>query len=229
MKRILVVEDEKHLRENLKLNLELEGYELVAVEDGKSALKRVKEEHFDLVVLDVMLPEISGFEVCEKMRLDNRDLPVLFLTAKDSSEDVVKGLSIGGDDYLTKPFNLEEFLLRVRALLRRSSADSSLELSTYAFGSNEINFVTYEAEGLEGPFRLTNKEVKLLKLLVERKDKVVSREEILQKVWGYDVYPTTRTIDNFILAFRKYFEKDPRNPQFFHSVRGVGYKFINSN
>ena len=227
-KRILVVEDEKNLRENLKLNLELEDYEVVTAENGSDALKTIREQRFDLLVLDVMLPEIDGFEVCEKVRLEDQHVPILFLTAKDNAQDVVQGLKVGGDDYLTKPFNLEEFLLRVKALVKRSAkTDLDEEMQVFAFGDNTINFLTYESTGVDGPFRLTNKELKLLRLLIERANKVVSREEILQKVWGYDVYPTTRTIDNFILAFRKYFEQDAKHPIYFHSVRGVGYKFVN--
>ena len=227
LKRILLVEDEESLRSNLKLNLEMEEYEVETAENGSEALKLFREQRFDTIILDVMLPEINGYEVCEKIRLENSDIPILFLTAKDTSEDIVHGLKLGGDDYLTKPFNLEEFLLRVRALVKRSSQRTSEDFQTYEFGENQVNFVTYEATGVNGEFRLTNKEVKLLKLLIERQNQVVSREDILQKVWGYDVYPTTRTIDNFILAFRKHFERDPKHPEFFHSVRGVGYRFSN--
>lgn len=224
--RILIVEDEDHIRENLKLNLELEGYEVVAVGDGAKAVKVFREQRFDLVILDVMLPEMDGFDVCEQIRLEDRETAVLFLTAKDASVDKIKGLKTGGDDYLTKPFNLEELLLRIMNLLKRSSkAPAEDKFSTYAFGGNAVNFVTYEAHGVNGDVKLTNKELKLLKLLIDRRNEVVSRTLILQTVWGYDVYPSTRTIDNFILAFRKYFEKDPKNPEYFHAIRGVGYKF----
>jgi two-component system alkaline phosphatase synthesis response regulator PhoP len=151
------------------------------------------------------------------------------LTAKDSTQDKITGLKKGGDDYMTKPFHLEEFLLRVRVLLRHSVKGTTEEsnLRTYQFGKNEINFVTYKATTPNGEIDLTRKETKLLKLLIERNNEVVSREHILQFVWGYDVFPSTRTIDNFILAFRKYFEDDPKEPIYFHSVRGVGYKFTN--
>ncbi|MFN0276913.1 MAG: response regulator transcription factor [Chitinophagales bacterium] len=228
--RILVVEDEDHIRENLKLNLELENYEIVAVPDGAKALKAFKEQRFNLVILDVMMPEMDGFDVCEQMRLEDMDTPILFLTAKDTSQDKIKGLKTGGDDYMTKPFNLEELLLRVKILLKRSAKTISAtsEFSEYAFGDNKINFVTYDAEGVGGTVKLTSKELKLLKLLIDRKNEVVSRQHILQTVWGYDVFPSTRTIDNFILAFRKYFEKDPKEPKFFHSIRGVGYKFTDA-
>ena len=224
--RILIVEDEDHIRENLKLNLELEAYEVVAVADGAKAIKAFKEQRFDLVILDVMLPEMDGFDVCEQIRLDDRETPILFLTAKDASIDKIKGLKTGGDDYMTKPFNLEELLLRIINLLKRSSkVHAEDKFHAYEFGGNTINFVTYEAKGINGDVKLTNKELKLLKLLIDRKNEVVSRTLILQTVWGYDVYPSTRTIDNFILAFRKYLEKDPKNPTYFHAIRGVGYKF----
>jgi len=204
----------------------MEGYEVIAVADGAKAIKAFKEQRFDLVILDVMLPEMDGFDVCEQIRLDDRETPILFLTAKDASIDKIKGLKTGGDDYMTKPFNLEELLLRIINLLKRSSKTPAEDkFHAYEFGGNVINFVTYEAKGINGDVKLTNKELKLLKLLIDRKNEVVSRTLILQTVWGYDVYPSTRTIDNFILAFRKYFEKDPKSPVYFHAIRGVGYKF----
>lgn len=227
LQRILLVEDEPSLRENIKMNLEMEDYEIVAVGNGRDAIKRFKEERFNLAILDIMLPEMDGYELCEQIRLENSTIPVLFLTAKDASQDIVKGLKKGADDYLTKPFNLEELMLRVKALIKRglSQEERKSSLDVFEFGGNKINFRTYEAEGHGRATTLTKKEVKLLKLLAERSNEVVSRQDILKDVWGYDVYPSTRTIDNFILAFRKYFEKDPKDPVYFHSVRGVGYKF----
>lgn len=226
--RILLVEDEQHLLEVIQLNLELEGFEVVTAEKGKEAVKAFSEQAFDLIVLDVMLPEIDGFTLCEQFRLNNEHIPIMFLTAKGTSKDKVEGLKRGADDYLTKPFNLEEFLLRIKVLAKRSKHNSVQveEQSTYEFGGNHLNFVTYEAKGQHGDFNLTKKEVALLKLLIERKNQVVSRQDILQFVWGYDVFPSTRTIDNFILNFRKQFEENPKKPQFFQSVRGVGYRFV---
>ncbi len=226
MFRILLVEDEENIRDVVKLNLELEDYEVVSTDNGKQALKYIKEQHFDLLILDVMLPEIDGFQICEQVRLTNMDIPILFLTAKDAAADRITGLKKGGDDYLTKPFVLEELLLRVGNLIKRTSKAPGNTPEVYEFGNNVVNFVTYEATGNPGDFTLTKKEAMLLKLLIDRKNEVVSRQQILQSVWGYDVYPSTRTIDNFILSFRKYFEKDPKNPQYFQSVRGVGYKFM---
>ncbi len=224
--RILLVEDEENIRDVVKLNLEMDDYEVVATDNGKDALKYFHEQHFDLLILDVMLPEIDGYQICEQVRLTNMDVPIIFLTAKDASNDRIAGLKRGADDYLTKPFVLEELLLRVNNLIKRTSKSPDNTPEVYAFGGNKVNFVTYEAEGNPGSFSLTKKEAMLLKLLIDRKNEVVSRQQILQSVWGYDVYPSTRTIDNFILSFRKYFEEDPKNPEFFLSVRGVGYKFI---
>jgi len=225
---ILLVEDEENLQEALKLNLELEGYQVTSSYDGADALKTVQQEHFDLIILDVMLPEMDGITVCETIRLSNPDIPILILSAKNSSADRVLGLKKGADDYLTKPFNLEELLLRVHKLIRKSEQISIKQPlpDIYEFGKNKIDFKAQECitKNDEKIF-LTKKEIMLLKLLIENKNEVVTREKILQSVWGYNVYPTTRTIDNFILNFRKYFETDSRNPQYFHSVRGVGYKF----
>jgi two-component system alkaline phosphatase synthesis response regulator PhoP len=226
MMRILLVEDEESLRETLRLNLELENYEVVTAADGKHALRFVQEQHFDLLLLDVMLPEIDGFQICEQVRLTNREVPILMLTAKDTAQDRVTGLKKGADDYLTKPYVLEELLLRVQNLIKRTSKKANNTPDVFTFGVNSVNFATYEAEGINGKVDLTKKEAMLLKLLIDRRNEVVSRHLILQSVWGYDVYPSTRTIDNFILSFRKYFEEDPHNPRHFLSIRGVGYKFI---
>ncbi len=225
--RILLVEDEEHLLEAIKLNLELEGYQVTAVTDGKKALKSFKEERFNLIVLDVMLPEMNGFQVCETIRLENSEVPILFLTAKNTNEDRVNGLRKGADDYLVKPFNLEELILRVGILIKRGLKSAEVSaLNTYTIGEKEINFGSFELSSKDGTkITLTKKETMLLKLLIERKGQVVSREQILETVWNYDRYPSTRTIDNFILSYRKYFEDDPRNPRHFHSIRGVGYKF----
>ena len=225
---ILLVEDEENLQEALKLNLELEGYEVTGVYDGAEALKAVQKEYFNLIILDVMIPEIDGIVVCETIRLNNPDIPILILSAKNSSADRVLGLKKGADDYLTKPFNLEELLLRVNKLIKKSERLSVKQPlpEVFVFGRNKIDFKASEALSRKGEkVMLTKKEIMLLKLLIENKNEVVTREKILQAVWGYNVYPTTRTIDNFILNFRKYFEEDSRDPVYFHSVRGVGYKF----
>jgi len=225
---ILLVEDEENLHEALKLNLEMEGYEVSSAFNGTEALKKVANEYFDLIVLDIMLPEVDGIAVTESIRVNNNEVPILILSAKNSSNDRVLGLKKGADDYLTKPFNLEELLLRVEKLIEKNK--KMLEKETvgdnYEFGDNKIDFKAQDAISWNGQhIELSKKEAMLLKLLIENKGDVVTREKILQVVWGYNVYPTTRTIDNFILSFRKYFEADSRNPRYFHSVRGVGYKY----
>lgn len=225
---ILLVEDEENLHEALKLNLELEGYEVTSAFDGAAALKAVSGEYFNLIILDVMLPEMDGISVAETIRLSNNEVPILILSAKNSSADRILGLKKGADDYLTKPFNLEELLLRVHKLIDKNKKlqDKSFLGNSYSFGDNIIDFKAQEATCKSGQkIQLSKKETMLLKLLIENKNEVVPREKILQAVWGYNVYPTTRTIDNFILSFRKYFEEDSRNPRYFHSVRGVGYKY----
>ncbi len=230
MHRILLVEDEEHLQHALKLNLELENYQVFAVADGNSAVKAFREQKFDLVILDIMLPEMDGLMVCEHIRLHDADVPVLFLSAKNTTADRIQGLRKGADDYLTKPFDLEELLLRVQKLIGRSGKTQAKEIdkqnSVYVFGNNKINFDSYEAEGVNGKFQLTKKEILLMKLLIEHKNEVVSREHILKVVWDYTIIPNTRTIDNFILALRKQFEEDPKNPRHIQSQRGVGYRFV---
>jgi two-component system alkaline phosphatase synthesis response regulator PhoP len=227
-KRILLVEDEKHLAETVKLNLEVDGYHPILAYDGMEAIAKFKEQKFDMVILDIMIPNIDGIGVCENIRLQDSTVPILFLSAKSSAEDRVLGLKKGGDDYMVKPFNLEELMLRVDKLINRNEdIGTKTSLNEYNFGDNYVNFVTYEAKGTKGEFSLTKKEALLLKLLIENKNEVVSREKILQTVWGYSVYPSTRTIDNFILSFRKHFEPDPKNPVYFRSLRGVGYRFCN--
>lgn len=225
---ILLVEDEENLHESLKLNLELEGYQVSSAFDGSKALETLQKEYFDLVILDIMLPEIDGISVLERLRLQNNDVPVLILSAKNTGADRVLGLKKGADDYLIKPFDLEELLLRVQKLIsqRKKTQEKDSVGNTYSFGNNTIDFKAQEALTKTGErVQLSKKEAMLLKLLIENKNEVVPREKILQTVWGYNVYPTTRTIDNFILSFRKYFEEDSRNPKYFHSVRGVGYKY----
>ncbi|MCU0433741.1 MAG: response regulator transcription factor [Bacteroidia bacterium] len=226
-RRILLAEDEEHLLKTIRLNLEMEGYDVLAVIDGSSAVRAFEPGGFDLVILDVMLPLMNGFEICQAIRKQDTAVPVLFLTAKAAGEDKVQGLRIGADDYLTKPFNLEEFLLRVQNLLKRSTRRAhEPQLSPqFTFGRNRIDFATFEATGNGKTWPLTKREAELLRLLIDKKGEVVSRDLILESLWNDDALPTARTIDNYILNYRKYFEENPRNPRHFHSVRGVGYKF----
>ncbi|MDR0793791.1 MAG: response regulator transcription factor [Chitinophagaceae bacterium] len=225
---ILLVEDEESMHETIKLNLELEGYSVTSAYNGAAAVKAAQAEYFDLIIMDIMLPEMDGISATEAIRLQNIEAPVLMLSAKNAGSDRVLGLRKGADDYLTKPFNLEELLLRIDKLILKNKKlqDREAVVNEYSFGKNKIEFGAQEAVTWKGErIELSKKETMLLKLLIENKNDVVPREKILQVVWGYNVYPTTRTIDNFILSFRKYFEKDSREPKHFHSVRGVGYKF----
>lgn len=229
-KRILLVEDEEHLIDAIKLNLELENYIVKIAEDGKKAIELWENQRFDLILLDVMLPNVDGLTVCETIRLKDSEIPILILSAKGSNSDKIQGLKAGADDYLTKPFNLEELLLRIQILIKKGDKlrQSRPEINDeFNFGDNTVNFSTYDFKGVKDQSgQLTAREIQLIKLLIERKNEVVSRDTILELIWGVDVYPSTRTIDNYLLNFRKYFEKDPKSPVYFHSVRGIGYKFV---
>jgi two-component system alkaline phosphatase synthesis response regulator PhoP len=225
MHRICLVEDEQSLRDMIALNLELEGYTVESYADGAVANQLFSGPiHFDLVVLDVMLPHISGFDLCKEIR-KHSSVPVLFLSAKGTTADRVAGLKLGANDYLVKPFDLEELLLKVQILINGSVQNE--QSSMYMFGDLQVNFTTFEVRNIEGILlhTFTKREVQLLELFLEKEGKVVSRNEILDRLWGSEQIPTSRTIDNYILSFRKLFEPDPKNPTFFHSIRGVGYKF----
>jgi len=224
---ILIVEDEEHLAEALAHNLEFEGYATTTAFDGEQGLRLAQSIHFDLIVLDIMMPKLDGLEVCRRIRATGSRVPILFLTAKDSDADRLLGLKLGADDYMAKPFLLEELILRIQGIFRRQEWYRSKpeEQETLRFGGNEVNFLTYEATAKGKTISLTEKECMLIKLLAERKNQVVAREEILERVWGYRFSTSSRTIDNFIVRLRKYFEDDPKNPKFIHSVRGVGYRF----
>lgn len=222
VKRICLVEDEESLVEMITLNLELEGYMLTHFANGSDAFTDLENgSSYDLYILDVMLPGMDGVTLCKNIR-KNSNVPVLFLSAKGTTVDRIEGLKAGGNDYLPKPFDLEELILRVQVLTQGVQE----ELSELMIGENTVNLKTYEVTNTEGEtIGLSKKEVAMLKLFYEREGEVVSRTEILDKIWGKDQFPTTRTIDNFILNLRKKFEENPREPRYFHSVRGVGYKF----
>lgn len=226
--RVLVVDDEEHLAFGIAENLEAEGYVTAVCHDGETALERARTEEWDLLVLDVMMPERDGISVCEALRAGGDEVPVLFLTARGTLEDRVRGLEAGGDDYLPKPFALQELLLRVAAIVRRRTwyRGEDPSQSKLRFGDNELDFRAYRGTSWDGTEQhLTHKEAMILKALAERPGEVVSREDILEAVWGYDAFPSTRTIDNFIVRLRKRFERDPEHPRHVHTVRGVGYRF----
>lgn len=227
MKRICVIEDELSLSELIKMNLELDGYSVEVITHGTEAFLRAFEmSKFDLVVLDVMLPEVSGLTICKEIRKYSR-VPILFLSAKGTTQDRIAGLKLGANDYLPKPFDLEELLLKVQILVTGIEEDIEVPLSIITIGNFQVDFSTFEVMNLEAKSiqTLTKREIELLQFFYRKVGLVVSREEILDALWGNDQFPTSRTIDNYILGFRKLFESDPKNPHFFHSVRGVGYKF----
>ena len=224
---ILVVDDEPNLAEGIIENLRAEGYEVGYAPDGVRGLESARDGEWDLILLDVMMPGLDGFAVCAALRAEQNQVPVLFLTAKDETDDRVQGLAAGGDDYLTKPFDLRELLLRVQAILRRGRwyAEGTQE-TTLKFAGNEISWRSYQATSHDGRSHdLTHKEAMILKCLSDHEGEIVSREEILETVWGYEAFPSTRTIDNFIVRLRKRFEREPERPLHLHTARGVGYRF----
>jgi two-component system, OmpR family, alkaline phosphatase synthesis response regulator PhoP len=222
---VLVVDDEVNLADGIRENLEAEGYATEVAHDGYEALERIRTSDFDLILLDVMMPRLDGIQVCETIRSEGLQTPVLFLTVKNDPEDRIRGLEAGGDDYLAKPFHLKELLLRVAAILKRSAWYDQAQ-ATISFAGNTVNFHTYQARAWDdSEHNLTHKEAMILKLLVERENTIVTREEILDRVWGYEVFPSTRTVDNFIVRLRRRFERNAEAPAHFHTVRGVGYRF----
>jgi DNA-binding response OmpR family regulator len=238
-KRILVIEDDHHIAEGLKLNLSLQGYEVGIASNGVAGIQMWQDWRPDLIVLDIMLPGIDGLSILRNIRLEDEKIPILILSAKAETDYKVKGLAYGVDDYLTKPFSLEEFLLRVDRLLKRASwsnpnaafanALSENEFAVFSFGGNQVDFKTMTATCKLGKVRLTEQEAKLLKLFLMSPGKPLSREQLLQIGWGYTKGTTTRTVDNFIVRFRKYFEDNPKNPSYFISIRSIGYVFYADN
>jgi DNA-binding response OmpR family regulator len=226
-KKIVVVEDEAHLAKGLQFNLEREGYRVTLVDNGQSALDLLGKEEFDLMILDIMLPKVSGLEVARRIRKTNMRFPILMLSAKSTDEDRELGLQAGADDYLTKPFHLPELLLRVKGILRRWEwyKEPVHDQKVFQFGDMWINFASGKAKGCSGEFYLTAKEALLMKLLVKNKGNIVTREELLEKVWGYDPQTETRTVDNFVARLRKYFEKKPQSPKYIITHREKGYEF----
>ena len=226
-KKIIVVEDEAHLAKGLQFNLEREGYRVTLIDNGQSALDILGKEEFDLMILDIMLPKVSGLEVARRIRSTDMRFPILMLSAKSTDEDRELGLAAGADDYLTKPFHLPELLLRVKGILRRWEwyKEPVHDEEVFQFGDMWINFASGKAKGCSGEFYLTAKEALLIKLLVKNKGSIVTREELLEKVWGYDPQTETRTVDNFIARLRKYFEKKPQSPKHIITHREKGYEF----
>jgi len=227
MRTVLLVEDDINLADGLTMNLEAEGYQVVTVSDGGQVLDVFRDGMFDLILMDIMLPGVDGLTLCKRIRQEGHTLPILFITAKDSTDEKIEGLLAGGDDYITKPFEVSELLARVQGIFRRQAWLGSETGGTerYEFDGRWIDYQTFEAEGPGGKFALSRKECMVARYLIEREGQVVSRDQLLDAVWGYHIYPTTRTVDNFILKLRKIFENDPKSPVFFKTIRGVGYSF----
>ena len=225
MSSILVVDDEKVLGESIKDALASEGYQVTIASNGQIGFDLISTQYFDLIILDVMMPEINGIDLCKKVREMNVLTPILFLTVNNDPEDRILGLEAGGDDYLGKPFHLKELLLRTRKLLQRTQWYART-IDSFAFADIYIDFSSYQIESWDKKlYNLTQKEAMILKLLIENEGATVSREDILEKIWGYESYPSTRTIDNFIVRLRKRIERNPEQPTHLHTIRGVGYKF----
>ena len=227
MKKICLIEDEESLSDLIKMNLELEGYSVDTIVHGTEAFLRAFEmDSFDLVILDVMLPEVSGLTICKEIRKYSR-VPILFLSAKGTTQDRIAGLKLGANDYLPKPFDLEELLLRIQILVEGIEEVTSV-IDKISIGDFSVDFTSYLVSNIHTGEKhdLSKREIDLLKLFNSKQGLVISRDEILDTLWGNDQFPTSRTIDNYILNFRKIFETDPKTPKYFHSIRGVGYKFV---
>jgi DNA-binding response OmpR family regulator len=226
MSKILIVEDELDMLKGLQDNLEFEGYDVDVTREGQAGLDMMTSGGYDLVLLDIMLPDISGFEICKKVRAEGIKIPIILLTAKSEEMDKVRGLELGADDYITKPFSLRELLARVKAVLRRTVAESNKDSHIYKIGNLYINFQSYKASIGNEPVKISVKEVDVLRLLIDNRHQALPRDYILSQVWGIDSDITTRTVDNFIHRLRQKIEDDPTNPQNILTVHGVGYKLI---
>ncbi len=228
MTKILIVEDEPNMRMGLRDNLEFEGYEVDIAEDGETGLNKILEEKYNLILLDVMMPKMSGFDVCKTARKEGVSTPIILLTAKGEEIDKVLGLELGADDYITKPFSLRELLARIKAILRRSQdiqTEDELD-KVLSIGKLQIDFSSYTAVEEDKPVQMSHKEFEILNYLWKHKNKTVSRDDLLSNIWGYEETPTTRTVDNFILKLRQKIENDFNHPQIIITVHGIGYKLI---
>jgi DNA-binding response OmpR family regulator len=225
MARILIVEDEAQMRQGLKDNLEFEGYDVDVAEDGEQCLIQVEKSRYNLILLDVMLPKVSGFDVCKQLRSKGFDRPIIMLTAKGEEIDKILGLELGADDYITKPFSLRELLARVKAVLRRDDRSKNTGINV-TVGKIEVNFSKYEAFENNRPVALSHREFEVLKYLWDHENQIVSRDDLMNEVWGVGEMTTTRTVDNFILKLRQTIEDDPSHPKHILTVHGIGYKYV---
>jgi DNA-binding response OmpR family regulator len=225
MYKILIIEDDRAILKAVESNLVAEGYQVETAIDGLAGLQRASDPSQDLILLDLMLPKMPGEEICRKLRQNGITTPILFLTAKNEEEHRIAGFELGADDYVAKPFSIRELLGRIQAILRRAAGQKHL-LAHYHFADVSLDFVKMEARKDDRPVILTTREFAILRLMVSNKGVVISRDRLLNEVWGYDAYPTTRTVDNQIVKLRQKLEDDPENPRFILTVRGTGYKFV---
>ena len=225
MERILIIEDEKKLLRSLEDFFQIQGYDVIAASTGGEGLKKALEGAPDLVILDIMLPDISGLDVCRRIKEEMPSLRVLMLSAKGEEVDKIVGLEVGADDYLSKPFGVRELLARVRALLRRGELKPE-EIARYSIGSAKVDLKSYQVIRKGKKIKLTSLETKILGYLIAHRDRVVTRDQLLDEIWGFDVYPTTRTVDNLVLKLRKKIEADPSKPRYILTVYGAGYKLV---
>jgi two-component system alkaline phosphatase synthesis response regulator PhoP len=227
LSKVLIVEDEPDMVLGLKDNFEFEGYEVVTASDGAAGLERARDQKPDLVILDIMLPKLSGLEVCKTLRGEGFEAPIIMLTARGQEIDKVVGLELGADDYVTKPFSIRELLARVRAILRRTEGRKK-RLSRYRFADVELDFETYRGKKAGEPLDMSPREFELLRYLIERKGETVSRDRLLEDVWGYESYPSTRTVDTHIAKLRAKIGDSGSEPRHILTIHGVGYKFVES-
>lgn len=226
MTKILVTDDEPSMRQGLADNLEFEGYQVEVASNGMEALDKLSADDYDLLILDVMMPELSGFDVCRKLRQEKNTIPVILLTAKGEEIDRVLGLELGADDYIIKPFSLRELLARVKAILRRSNHDQAGHTEYESIGLLEVDFANYQALSSGTEIKLSHREFEVLHFLWKNKHQIVKRDDLLKDIWRYDEFPTTRTIDNFILRLRQKIETNPNDPKIILTVHGMGYKMV---
>ena len=226
MKRILIIEDDPAILKGLQISLQEENYEVSSAVDGEKGYKLAQTNPVDLIILDLMLPGMNGQDICRELRGQGDPTPIIMLTSKKEESDKILGLEIGADDYVTKPFSVRELQARIRALLRRTDASAQNEMERSSFGSVQIDFEKHEAVKNEQPIKMSTKEFEILHFFINHEQEVIHRDTLLNEVWGYDIYPTTRTIDTFILNLRKKIEDDPAHPKHLITVHGTGYKFL---
>ena len=224
IKAILIIEDDISILRGLKDNLSFEGYDILTSSDGQEGLQMAIDNQIDMLLLDIMLPGINGYNICQKLKKEKPDLPIIIISARGTEVDKVIGLDFGADDYITKPFSIPELLARIRAVFRRSQ-NSTKDIDKYSFGNVTLDFKRFQAFFNNEEIKLSSREFAIMKYLIEHEGDVIHRHDLLDKVWGYDVIPSTRTVDNYMLDLRKKFEKDPANPKYIISIRGAGYKF----